>query len=126
MKFISNLVSPLLTTILNKSLTTGCFPNSLKIARVVPIFKAGDRSFLNNYRPISILPVFSKIFEKIVHSQLQSYLDHFEILDPSQFGFRPHLSTSRAVSNNLQYIYNNLDNGSVVVSIFLDFAKAFD
>ena len=126
LKIISNLVSPLLSIILNKSLTTGCFPKSLKTARVVPIFKAGDRSNLNNYRPISILPIFSKIFERIVHKQLQSYLDHFKFLVSSQFGFRPHLSTSHAVSNTLQYIYNNLDNGSVVVSIFLDFAKAFD
>ena len=54
---------------------------------------------------------------------MQSYLDHIELLITSQFGYRPHLSTSRAVSNTLQFIYNNLDNGSVVVSIFLDFAK---
>ena len=125
-KFISNLISPLLTITLNKSLTTGCFPKSLKTARVVPIFKAGNRSNLNNYRPTSILPIFNKIFERVVHNQLQSYLDDFKILDSSQFGFRPHLSISRAVSNSLQLIYNNLYNGSVVVSIFLDFVKTFE
>ena len=64
------------------------------------------------------------ILDGIVHNQLQSYTDHFELLDSSQFSFRPHLSTFRVVSNTLQFIYNNLDNGSVVVSLSLDFAKA--
>ena len=63
-----------LSIILNNSLTNRCFPKSLKTARVVQIFKAGDRSNLNNYRRISILPIFSKNFERIVHKQLHSYL----------------------------------------------------
>ena len=97
LKFISNLVSPLLTIILNRSPISGYFTKSLKTARVVSIFKAGDRSNLNNYRPVFILPVFSKIVERIVHNQLKSCLDHLELLDSSQFGLIPHLSTSRAV-----------------------------
>ena len=116
----------MLSIILNNSLTTGCFPNSLKTVRVIPLFNVGDRSNLNNYRSISNLPILSKIFDRIVHKQLQSYLDHFNFLVSSQFGFRPRLLTSHAVSYTLQYIYNNLDNGSVVVLIFLDFTKAFD
>ena len=91
----------------------------------MPIIKAGERRDLNNYRPISILPVFSKIFESNVHKQIQSYKDQFELFDSSQFRFRPHLSTPRAVSSSLQYIYNNSDNGSVVVSKILDSQKRF-
>ena len=90
------------------------------------IFKAGDRSNLNNYRPISILPVLCEIFEGIIHKKFLSYLDYFEFLDSLQFGFRPYSSTYRAGSNNLQFIYNNLDDASVLISIFLDSAKAFD
>ena len=118
LKYISNLVSPLLTTIINKSTTTSCFPKSLKTAQEVSVFKTGDWSVLTNYHPISILPVFSKIFEKIVHKQVKSKLDFFSFFDSSQFGFRPNFLTSQAVSNTLQFIYNILDNGSVVVSIF--------
>ena len=117
----------MLSIIMNNSLTTGCFPKSLKTAWVVPILKAGDQINLNNYRPISILPIFSRIFERVVQKQLKSYLDYFNFFDALQFEFRLHLSTSCAVSITLHNIYNNLDNGSVVVStFFLDFAKIFD
>ena len=94
---ISNLVSPSLIYIMNKSLTAGCFPKLLKTARVVPIIKTGDRSVLTNYRPISFLPVFRKVFEKIVHKQVQSFLDFFNVFDSPQFGFRPRFSTSQPV-----------------------------
>ena len=126
LKFISNLVSPLLSHLINKSFTCGKFPDCLKIARVTPIFKSGEKDKPDNYRPISILPVLSKIYEKIVFNQLYSYLDHFELLKPSQFGFRKNMSMSDAILNTLQYIYDNLDKGYSVVSIFLDLSKAFD
>ena len=77
LKYISILVSPLLTTIINKTLTTGCFLKSLETGRVVSIFKTADRSILTNYRPIAILSVFSKVIEKMVHKQAQSFLDFF-------------------------------------------------
>ena len=73
LKLISCLVTLFLSIISNISLTTGCFPNSLKTARVVPIFEGGDGSTLNNYRPISILPILNKSFERIVYKQLQNY-----------------------------------------------------
>ena len=92
----------------------------------MPIFKAGERNNLNNYCPISIIPVFSKILVKIVHKQLQSSQEYYDLLDSLQYIFRPHSSTSCAVSNTCQYIYNNFGRGSVVISIFLDFSKAFD
>ena len=72
LKIISNLVSPLLSLIINKALTTRYFPNSLKTIRVVPIFKAGDQSNLKNYHSISILPIFSKIFERVVQKHYRT------------------------------------------------------
>ena len=98
-----------------------------KIAHVIPIFKSGSRDKPGNYRLISILPVLSKIYEKVVFNQLYSYLDHFQLLKPSQFGFQKvrqpqmQFQTLRNI-----YIYDNLDSGYSVVSILLDFSKAFD
>ena len=126
LKYISSIISPILARLINISISTGHFPASFKIARVVPIFKSGDKNNVNNYRPISILPIFSKIFEKIVCNQLYNYFELFKLFNPSQFGFRKKVSTSNAITNTLQYIYDHLDQGDSVVSIFLDFSKAFD
>ena len=125
-KSIKSLLSPILSSLINKSFTTGVFPKFLKIAHVIPIFKSGNKTDPGNYRPISILPILSKIFEKVVTDQLYSFFDHFKLFSSSQFGFRKNLSTSNAISNMLQFIYNNLDNGFTVLSLFLDFSKAFD
>ena len=125
-KYLSSLISPILCSIFNKSISAGCFPQSLKSARVVPVYKSGPKSNVNNYRPISILPIFSKIFEKIVHFQLYNYLEKLKILSPNQYGFRKKMSTSDAMTNMLQFIYDNLDRGHEVISLFLDFSKAFD
>ena len=126
LKSISNLVSFPLSEIINQSLINSNFPDSLKIARITPLFKEGDKTDVNNYRPISVLPIFSKIFEKVVYKQLYEYLEVNSFLDNNQFGFRARKSTTHAIVNYLQYIYDNLDSGNLVFSIFLDFRKAFD
>ena len=120
------LLSPILASIINNSFYSGKFPNSLKLAKVIPIFKAGDRQNVSNYRPISILPLLSKIFEKIVFTQILNFLEKYNLLSNNQYGFRPKRSTTQAMLDNLQFIYNNLDSNHVVLSIFLDFSKAFD
>ena len=125
-KRLTNIISPLLASILNKSLMQGSFPNSLKIARVTPIHKGGDKTDTGNYRPISVLPIFSKIFEKVVHKQLFSYLNENSILHENQYGFRSNKNTTQAIINHLQYLYNNIDSNYIVFSLFLDFRKAFD
>ena len=81
---------------------------------------------MNNYRHISILPTLSKIFEKLGYSQLLSYLHPFKLLIANRFGFRKNVSTYNAIIDTLQYIYDNLDSVHPVISVFLDFAKAFD
>ena len=125
-KHIAHLISPTLANIINQSFSTGVFPNCLKIARVIPLFKSGDSTNLNNYRPISILSIISKIFERIVHTQLISFLNRFKLLSPSQFGFRKNFSTSHAITETLQFIYDNIDNDYITLAFFLDFSKAFD
>ena len=107
-------------------MNTGVFPKSLKLAKVIPIHKAEDKQNVSNYRPISILPLLSKIFEKIVFKQMLNYLDKFSLLSNNQYGFRPLRSTTQAILDNLQYIYSSLDSDHIVLSFFLDFSKAFD
>ena len=82
--------------IINKIFNTGIFPDELKIAKVIPIFKKGDKSDINNYRPISILPVISKIIERALHYQLYAYVNQHNLLYNHQYGFRKQQSTELA------------------------------
>ena len=86
-----------LTILFNKSLVDGTFPDTMKIAKVIPIYKCKSKELLNNYRPISLLPTFSKILEKIVHKRLYTFLNSQSVFYPSQYGFRPQHSTTHAV-----------------------------
>ena len=125
-KYLSDILSPVLCKIFNKSFETGWFPEFCKIARVIPLYKSGENSNVNNFRPISILPIFSKIFEKIVYQQLYGFLMKNKFFAQEQFGFRRNLSTSDAIVDMTQFVYDSLDRGGIVVSFFLDFSKAFD
>ena len=126
LKFIANIISPILSNLINKSIEQCHFPSMLKIAKVTPIYKAEEIYKCNNYRPISVLPTLSKIFEKFAYAQLYKYLEINQILYPNQYGFRNKMSTTQAILNHLQFLYNSLDSGNIVFSIFLDFRKAFD
>ena len=126
LKSLSNIISPILAKIVNDSMTNGHFPSSLKMAHIVPIHKSGSRNTVGNYRPISILSTYSKIFEKVVYSQLIKYLELKNILYSKQYGFRSNKSTTQAILNLLTKIYTTLDNGDLYFSLFLDFQKAFD
>ena len=120
------LICPLLTHICNLSLSEGIFPDELKLANVIPIFKSGDHETFNNYRPVSILCTISKVFEKIMYSRLLNYLDHYKILFSYQFGFRKSHSTYMAFMVLIDKLTRALDDGKFVVGILLDFSKAFD
>ena len=89
-------ISSCLTTLINESLATRLFTNKLKLAKVVPIFKKGDETIFNNYRPISTLPTMSKVFEKVMFEQLHIYLDSLNIYYHGQYGFREKHSTELA------------------------------
>ena len=120
-----NIIAPL-RYICNLSLSSGVVPGSMKVAKLTPIFKAGDPSLLSNYRPISILPVVSKVFEKVMYSKLIAFLDKNETLSPPQFGFRKNSSTYMAAAEIVNYIAKGLNDNEITVGVFLDLSKAFD
>ena len=91
-----------------------------------PIPKGGDSTNAGNYRPISVLSIFSEIFEKAVYKQLDTYLEQNNTLYEHQFGFKKHQSTVQALLNHLQFMYDSIDSGNFVISVFLNFKKAFD
>jgi exonuclease III len=119
------LISPITKTI-NQSLTNGHFPNKLKIAKVIPIFKKDDPHLFNNYRPISLLSVVSKVFERVVFIQLVSYFNSHNLFYSNQFGFREGHSTELAIIQLVDRIYNDLDKRKTPFAVFLDLSKAFD
>ena len=125
-KKVSSVILTPLTHIINLSLSTGIFPDSLKISRVCPIFKQGDHKEMNNYRPISCLSSFSKIFEKIAHEQLSLYLEVNKILNPNQFGFQKGRSTVHALTKIMNFLAESFNDNKFVVAVFLDYKKAFD
>ena len=99
---IDGYISPL-TSIINKAITQGIFPREFKLARVIPIFKSGDKQDVSNYRPISILTFFAKVFEKILYNNLSNFFDRNDSIHENQFGFRKGHSTNHAI---IIYLYN--------------------
>ena len=119
-------ISAPLTYLINQSLETGLFPTAWKAAKIIPIHKSGSYSNLDNYRPISILPVLSKVIEKVIHRQLLTFLEESKLLSKFQFGFRPKLSTELATTLLLDDIRRSVDEGKLVGVVFVDLTKAFD
>ena len=115
-----------ITTIINTSIVTGKFPSLWKNATVTPIYKHGDRNDVNNFRPISLLPILSKILEKIVAQQLNNFLESNKVLSTSQHGFRPRLSTETALTTVSNKLYSNIDKKKLSLVTLLDLSKAFD
>ena len=110
----------------NRSLIEGVFPNEMKLANVLPLFKSGDPMLFNNYRPVSLLCVLSKVFEKAMYSRLLSFIENHNLLFQYQFGFRQMHSSYMALMIMMDKITAAMDRGDLVVGIFLDFSKAFD
>ena len=125
-KSIASIISESLSIILNECICNGIFPDKLKIAQVTPVFKSGDTTDPNNYRPISVLTVFSKILEKHIYHELLSYLNSCNILIDEQCGFREGISTSIAIGKFLSGIYEGINDGKFSIGVFLDLKKAFD
>ena len=112
--------------LVNLSLRTGNVPDDWKKARVVPLYNSGGRKNMDNYRPISILPVLSKVLEKAVNFQLQQYLKKFGLQSPFQSGFRQYHSTESVVIYFTDEIRRNADAGRLTGALFVDLKKAFD
>ena len=119
-------ISECLTHIINLSFSSGVVPDDWKTSRVVPLFKSGNREEMDNYRPISIFPVISKIAEKVLYHQLFSYLNANTLLSSCQSGFRKDFSTETAVTFFVDEIRRNVDNGLLTGAVFIDLKKVFD
>ena len=115
-----------LTFFFNLCLKKSTFPDTLKIAFVKPIFKTGEKNEFTNYRPISLLPIFSKILEKIIYAVLISFLSDHTILSKTQFGFRKQHCTYMPISLIMDNITKSLEKGEKVLGLYLDLKKAFD
>ena len=121
-----HLITLPLTHIFNASFEQGIFPKDFKLAKVIPVYKKGDNTFCSNYRPISILSVFSKIFEKLVYNRLMAFLDKNKILYNKQFGFRQGYGTDMALLEFVNNISLAFEDKKIVLGLFLDLSKAFD
>ena len=109
--------------ICNLSLSSGVFPDDMKIAKVIPLFKAGDKCFFTNYRPISLLPQFSKVLEKLFSVRLLKFIDKCDILSECQYGFRSNRSTSLALNELIEQLTDAIDNKKVSIGVFIDLKK---
>ena len=129
MKILKDLKKELskpLTILINLTFSLRIFPNCLKIAKVIPVFKKGDQQECNNYRPISLLPNTSKLIEKLLNNCLYSFLEQNNCLFNYQFGFRNNHSTNQALISITKKIRKVIDDGKFACGVFLDFQKAFD
>ena len=122
----SEILSPVLAILFNACFDFGIFPTCLKTAKVVPVYKAGDMNKITNYRPISILSVFSKSLEKLVQSQTLSFLKCHSVLTPTQYSFRHKYSTLHALLDITNSALDNIENKLYTGLVFLDLTKAFD
>ena len=126
LKFLSSALIKPLTLIINQSLVTGIVPTKLKIAKILPTFKKDYVTFLDNYRPISLLTSTSKLFEKIIFNQLYDYFHENELFYSSQYGFRKLHSTELAALELSDRILKDVDERNISLAIFMHLSKAFD
>jgi hypothetical protein len=105
---------------------SGTFPKIMKIAKITPIFENDDPQIFDNYRPISLLPIFGKLFEKIIYRRLYDFLVSQNVIYDKQFGSRKNHSTAHAINYSINKIIKNLELKNHVIGIFIDLSKAFD
>jgi hypothetical protein len=126
LKLSLDVIAPYIVKIVNQSFRQSKFPDSMKTAKIVPIFKSGSPTDKNNYRPIAILPVLSKILEKVVHKRLLNFLESNSSLYVKQYGFIKNSNTNCALFDIITKIQESIDSGCKTSGLFLDLAKAFD
>ena len=126
LKISIDIISPIICNIFNIFISNGFFPTSLKLAEVIPIYKSGSKTDINNYRPISLLSPFSKIFETHIHNNLTKFFNRNKVIYNNQFGFKEDSSTELAVIDIINEIISSVDNNLTNCCIFLDLAKAFN
>ena len=122
----SRVISPVLCVLYNRCMKDGIFPDELKIGKISPIYKKDNKELLENYRPVSTLAIFGKIFEKIIYNRLYNFITSQGLMYENQYGFRKNHSTSHALNFSVNYIESCLKNKQHVLGIFIDLSKAFD
>lgn len=125
-KSLTDLLVVPLTKLFNQSIKEGVYPSCFKIVKLIPVFKKGDQGDLNNYRPIALIPVISKIFELLLKNQLEEYFESNHLLVAEQFGFRKNKSTVLAINKLCETIIEGFEAGEFVGATFCDLSKAFD
>lgn len=125
-KYTLDIICPVLVYVFNLSFSQGVFPKNMQLAKVSVIFKSGDLNCLSNYRPISILPVFSKGLEKLINDRMTSFCGKHNLITASQFGFRKGLSTECALLTQKEIILQAIENKLLTLGVFVDYSKAFD
>lgn len=125
-KMIGHLIAKPLTHILNNCIENAIFPDHFKKAEILPIFKAGNKELTTNYRPISLISNFAKVFEKAIKSRIVAFIGAFELINKYQFGFQKGKNTDDAITTVTNYIHTAISNKKPCIAIFLDLAKAFD
>ena len=125
-KYLKNEIALPLSIMINASIESGHVPDTMKLAKVIPIYKSKDKQMLNNYRPISLLLIFSKILEKVVYQMLFNFLNTNNALFSSQYGFRKNHSTINAVTELVSHVIKAMNRKENTISVFLDLSKAFD
>ena len=123
LKLLGNAISKSITLIINQSLRTGIFPDKLKIAKVIPIFKKDSKKLFKNYPPISVI---SKIFEMTIHEQLSDYFTTNSLFCKKQYGFMKNASTELAALELIDRLLNQLNARKIPTNLYLDLSKAFD
>jgi hypothetical protein len=124
-KYKTSLCYPL-STLINDCFEKSMFPQCLKVAKVKPLFKSGDKTDMNNYRPVAISPIDSKCFESAILSRMEDHLSQNDILCKFQFGYTKNSNCESAVLHVMNQIYSNLEEKSVTSAMFIDLSKAFD
>lgn len=125
-KYTSDLLAPILTHIFNLCLCQAVFPRKMQVARVTALHKKGNKNDMANYRPLSMLPVMSKVLEKVILNRLTDFEEKHSLLNSSQFGFRKGLSTEFALLKQKGSLLAALEQGELVLGLFIDYSKAFD
>ena len=125
-KMSANITSPFLSKYFSLFMQNGTFPRCLKQGTITPVYKKGNPQLLDNYRPISTLPCFGKIFEKVIYKRLYSFFSSNQLINENQFGFRSKHSTSHAINYSIDKIVSETENQKHVLGIFIDLSKAFD
>ena len=126
LKVVASEITPPLVHIINLTLDTGYFPDKLKVAEIIALYKKGDKDLISNYRPITLLSNISKIFEKIIYSRLIYFFDRFNVISTSQNGFRKNKSRTTAIYHALCKIINSQNERQPTFLMCLDLSKAFD